>query len=80
MPGFKTLYSLTKEERFIIFFQKVTSLSSELSVSIMKKALLGIQDDDVMALNDAFTISEFAQKGFLGGGQAECLSNFCKVS
>lgn len=81
MKSLAELQTMSKEERFAIIFNFVTtSLKNETVVDIMKKAIGGIQDSEVLSFSPALIVSELAAKGYLGKGQDECLKNFCKVS
>lgn len=80
----KTLAELrnsTKEERFLNIFTFVTTqLKNSTSVDIIKKALRGFQDEEVMNWNEAFIISELSCKCDISVSQIECLIDMCKVN
>lgn len=69
----ENLESLTKTERFNVVLNYVTNLKNETSKDVMKKALLGNQDNEVISWNEAFYISELCAKGFISAKQSDAL-------
>jgi hypothetical protein len=81
MKTLTELKNLTKEERFLDIFTFVTTgLKNSTSVDIIKKALRGFQDEEVLNWNEAFIISELSCKCDISVSQIECLVGMCKVN
>jgi len=81
MKTYNELTKATKEERFSEVFLFVTTKIKNTSVlEVVKDALLGIQSEDVMFLNETAIISELCAKAFISVKQSECLIEMAKVN
>jgi len=81
MKTYNELTKATKQERFNEVFLFVTTKIKNTSVlEVVKDALLGIQSEDVMFLNETAIISELCAKAFISVKQSECLIEMAKVN
>ena len=81
MKTYNELTKVTKEERFNeIFVFVTTQIKNTAVLEVVKDALLGIQSEDVMILNETKIISELCAKAYISAKQSDCLIELSKVA
>jgi len=59
-----------------IFFFITNGIKNKTASEVVKKALKGIQDEEVKIFKEAFIISELSAKGYISFAKSECLIEF----
>lgn len=81
MKTYNELTKATKEERFNDVLVFVTTQIKNTSVlEVVKTALLGIQSEDVIMLNETKIISELCAKSYISAKQSDCLIELSKLA
>lgn len=80
MKTYNELIKINKQERFGEILSYVTNeIKNSAMLDVVKKALLGIQDKEVMSVKETFIISELCAKSYLSLAQSDCLIELSRI-